>query len=80
MESSKNYKKIVEVIARQLGKKVETIKPELRMVEDLGADSLDIIEMLMTLEDEYGATIPDDVAMKLKTVADIVSYLDSIDK
>ena len=79
MENSKNYTKIVETIAAQLGKKVENIKPEHRIMEDLGADSLDIIELLMTLEDSYGVTIPDDDAMGLRTVEAIVNYLDKLD-
>ena len=68
--------KIIAVISKQLGKKPEDIKPEKRIVEDLGADSLDVVEMLMTLEETYGVAIPDDDAMQLRTVNDLVAYLD----
>ncbi|MCL2755727.1 MAG: acyl carrier protein [Firmicutes bacterium] len=79
MENSKvttSLDKVAAVIAKQLGKKVEDIKAEHRIVEDLNADSLDVIEMLMTLEDDYGVAIPDEEAPKLNTVGKIVEYLD----
>ena len=76
MEST-NYDKVIAVIAKQLRKKPEELKPEHTLAEDLGADSLDLVEMLMTLEDEHGVTIPDDDAPKLKTVAQIAQYLDA---
>lgn len=69
--------KIVKMIASKLNKKVEDVKPESRLVEDLGADSLDIVELLMMLEDEYGITIPDQDAVKLSTIADIVKFMSS---
>ena len=52
--------KVKELLAEQLGIDAKTINDDSNILEDLGADSLDIIEMLMTLEDEYGVTIPDD--------------------
>ena len=73
-----NQEKVIEVIAKQLGKKCCDIQLEHRIVEDLGADSLDVVEMLMTLEDDHGVVIPDDVAMNLKTVADVVAYLNKV--
>jgi acyl carrier protein len=76
-----NMPKVIAMIAKQLGKKPEDVTPEKRIVEDLGADSLDVVEMLMTLEETYGVTIPDDDAMNLKTVADLAGYLDkNLDK
>ena len=69
--------KVIAVIAKQLGKKPEEIKASHRVVEDLNADSLDVIEMLMTLEDNYGVAIPDEVAPTLNTVGKIVEYLDT---
>jgi len=69
--------KVIATIAKQLGKKPETIKAEHRIVDDLGADSLDVIEMLMGLEDDYGVVIPDDVAPTLTTVALIAEYLEA---
>lgn len=67
--------KIIKMIASKLSKKVEEVKLESRLVEDLGADSLDIVELLMMLEDEYGITIPDQDAMKLSTIGDIVTFM-----
>lgn len=69
--------KIIEMIAKKLNKKPEEITLQSRLVEDLGADSLDIVELLMTLEDEYGITIPDQDAMKLSTIGDIVKFMES---
>ena len=68
--------KIIKMIANKLGKKVESVTLESKLIEDLGADSLDIVEMLMMLEDEYGITIPDQDAMKISTIGDIVTYME----
>ena len=69
--------KIIEMIAKKLNKKIEQVTLQSRLVEDLGADSLDIVELLMTLEDEYGITIPDQDAMNLSTIGDIVKFMES---
>ena len=69
--------KVKSLIASQLGISEDKITPQSRLIEDLGADSLDTVEMLMTLEDEFGIAIPDDEAVKLKTVASIVEMIDS---
>ena len=66
---------VYAVIARQLNKTPNEISAEKRVIEDLGADSLDVVEMLMNLEDEYGIVVPDDVAMKMKTVGDIMDFI-----
>ena len=68
--------KIIKMIANKLGKKAEDIALTSRLIEDLGADSLDIVEMLMMLEDEYGITIPDQDAIKLSTIGDIVAFME----
>ena len=68
--------KIIDMIAKKLNKKAEEVTLQARLVEDLGADSLDIVELLMTLEDEYGITIPDQDAMKLSTIGDIVKFME----
>ena len=70
-----HFQKTAEVISKQLNKKVEDIKSEHRLVEDLCADSLDIVEMLMTLEETYGVVIPDEEAGNLRTVGQIAEYL-----
>lgn len=71
--------KIIKMIANKLGKKVADVKPESRLIEDLGADSLDIVELLMMLEDEYGITIPDQDAMNMSTIGDVVKFMESQD-
>ena len=72
--------KVTELLASQLNIGKEKIKPESRLVEDLGADSLDMIEMLMALEDNFGITVPDEKAAELKTVGDIVKFIDQTAK
>lgn len=64
-------KDIREMLANQLNIDKDKITSESKIVEDLGADSLDVVEMLMTMEDEFGVSISDEEALQLKTVADI---------
>ncbi len=71
-----NFEKIAALIADQLGKDVSEIKPESDIIKDLGADSLDVVQMLMGLEEEFGITVSEDEANALKTVADIVALVD----
>lgn len=68
--------KIKKLLGEQLNIAEDKIVEEARVVEDLGADSLDVVELLMTLEDEFGITVEDEDAMKLKTIKDIVSLID----
>jgi len=68
--------KVIALIAKQLGKPANTIKQTDRIVEDIGADSLDVVEMLTNIEDTYGVQIPDDDAAALKTIGDVAKYLD----
>ena len=72
--------KIVALIAEKLNKKVEDIKMESRLVEDLGADSLDVVELVMAFEDEFGISLPDEDVAKLKTIGDIVTYISNLKK
>ena len=67
--------KVKEVIVEQLGVDPERVKPEASFIDDLGADSLDIVELVMAMEEEFGIEIPDEDAEKLKTVGDVASYL-----
>ena len=68
--------KIRKIISEQLGIKLDRVKDETRLEEDLDADELDIVEMTMELEDELaGMEIPDEIANSWKTVGDIISYL-----
>ena len=71
------FDKIVELLAEQLDVDKETITAETRIAEDLNADSLDVVEMLMTLEDEFGITIPDEETSKLTTIKEIADMIDS---
>lgn len=67
--------KIRQLIATQLNKKPEEITDEKEIVKDLGADSLDVIEMLMSLEEEYNITVPEEDVVNIKTVGDIVKII-----
>ena len=69
--------KIKTIIADQLGVKFEEVTPEASFVNDLGADSLDTVELIMALEEEFNIEIPDDDAEKIKTVGDIVKYIEN---
>jgi len=68
--------KIKAVIAEQLGVKSEEVTEQAKFVDDLGADSLDTVELVMALEEEYGVEIPDEDAEKLTTVGDAIKYID----
>ncbi len=70
------YDKVVEMVVDQLGVKKEEVTSQAKFVEDLGADSLDTVELVMALEDEFGIEIPDEDAEKAKTVGDVVNYID----
>ena len=70
------FEKVKNMLIKQLRLKNVEITPESRIKEDLGADSLDVLQMLMTLEEDYGITIPDEKLAEFKTVADIVNYCD----
>ena len=67
--------KVRALLAEQLNIDVKTVKASSRIVEDLGADSLDMIEMLMSLEENFGISVPDDKVASLKTVDDIVAFI-----
>lgn len=68
--------KIKEVAAEQLGVDIETITGESSFTDDLGADSLDVVELIMALEEEFDTEIPDDEAETLKTVGDVVGFIE----
>ncbi len=70
--------KITAMLAEQLGIPASKITSESRIVDDLGADSLDVVELLMQLEDQTGKTIPDDKVSTIKTVGDIVKILEEL--
>ena len=68
---------VIEVVADRLGKPVDEVKPESNFVEDLDADSLDLVELIMALEDEYDVTIPDEDAQNIRTISDAVAYIET---
>ncbi len=67
--------KIKELIAKQLNKPVSEITDEKEVVKDLGADSLDVVEMLMNFEEEFDISVPESEAVKIKTVGDIIKLI-----
>ena len=67
--------RVKKIIVDQLGVEEELVTPEASFVDDLGADSLDTVELVMALEEEFGLDIPDEDADKMKTVGDAMSYL-----
>jgi acyl carrier protein len=69
--------RVKEIIAKELEVEAKQLTPEAKFIEDLGADSLDIVELVMALEEEFGLDIPDEEADKLKTVGDAMNYLKS---
>lgn len=68
--------KLIKIVSERLGVSAEKITPQASFVEDLGADSLDVVELMMSLEETYNLEIPDEVAEKIKTVQDVISYID----
>lgn len=69
--------KIKDIIVEQLSVDPEKVKPEASFIDDLGADSLDIVELVMAMEEEFDIEIPDEDAEKLKTVSDVTKYLET---
>jgi acyl carrier protein len=67
--------RIKEIIVNELGVEPEKVTEDASFVEDLGADSLDIVELVMAFEEEFGVDIPDEEAEKLQTVGDAIAYL-----
>lgn len=70
------FEKVKKLLAEQLNIPAEKILETSRVIDDLGADSLDVVEMLMTLEDEFNVTVTDEESVNLKTVGDIVKLID----
>lgn len=68
---------IIEIIAKQLKVDAADITPDTDIIDDLGADSLDVVELLMTIEDNYGITVPDDEVQNLRTIRLMSEYIES---
>ncbi len=69
--------RVTEIIMEQLGVSREQIRPEASFIDDLGADSLDIVELVMAMEEEFDIEIPDEEAEKIQTIRDATGYLQS---
>ena len=72
-----DLQKIREIVAEQLGVDVEEVTPEASFIDDLGADSLDTVELVMALEEAFSVEIPDEDAEKIKTINDAIAYIES---
>ncbi len=68
--------RLVELVATQLGVETDEVVPEARMLDDLGADSLDVVELVMSLEEAFDITVPDEDVETLATVGDMQAYLE----
>ncbi len=71
---------VVDVVVEQLSVPKENVKMESNIIEDLGADSLDVVELVMALEEKFDIEIPDSDAEKLKTIADVVTFVEGLKK
>lgn len=71
------FEKIADIIVKQLGTDIDEITENTNIMDDLGADSLDVVEMLMAIEESFGVSVPDEEIPNLKTVRDIVEYVES---
>ena len=69
--------KVKELISQQLNKYIDEITEDKEVVKDLGAESLDVVEMLMSLEEEFSITVPEEDAVNIKTVGDIIKLIES---
>ena len=75
MNGEEVFEKVKEIIVEQLGVAEDTVTQEASFIDDLGADSLDIVELIMALEEEFDIEIPDSDAEKVVTVGDVVEYI-----
>ncbi len=72
--------KVKDIIVEQLGVNPDQVNPDAKFIEDLGADSLDTVELVMAFEEEFSIEVPDEEAEKLQSVGDVISYIDSNNK
>ena len=76
LAEAKTYEKLKKIIVEQLGVDEGDVKPEASFVDDLNADSLDLVELIMSLEEEFGMEISDEEAERIKTVGDAAEYIE----
>lgn len=74
------FEDVRDVVVEQLNVPVESVKLESKIIEDLNADSLDVVELVMTLEEKFGIEIPENEAEKLLSIQDIVNFVENIQK
>ena len=67
--------RVTTIVGNQLGVEMKVLAPEASLLDDLGADSLDVVELVMALEEEFGIEVPDDDVENIRTIGDIVAYL-----
>jgi acyl carrier protein len=72
--------RVKDIIVEQLGVKPDQVTPAAKFIEDLGADSLDTVELIMALEEEFGIEVPDEQAEKLQSVGDVIKYVEETQK
>ena len=72
--------RVKDIVVEQLGVKPEQVTPQAKFIEDLGADSLDTVELVMALEEEFGIEVPDEQAEKLQSVGDVIKYVEESQK
>ncbi len=78
MADKTTEQRVKDIIVEQLGVSPEQVTPDAKFIEDLGADSLDTVELVMALEEEFGHEIPDEEAEKLQSVGDVTKYIEEI--
>jgi len=71
------FEKIVEIVVEQLGCDASEVTLDSGIIDDLGADSLDVVEMLMAVEDSFGVTVPDEEIPNLRTIRDFIAYVEA---
>ncbi|MDQ7819535.1 MAG: acyl carrier protein [Armatimonadota bacterium] len=71
------FERVKNIVVEQLGVSADEVSPESSFVDDLGADSLDVVELVMALEEEFGVEIPDEEAEKIATVGEAVKYIEA---
>jgi acyl carrier protein len=79
MSDKTNEARIKDIIVEQLGVNEDQVTTDAKLMEDLGADSLDAVELVMAIEEEFGIEVPDDEAEKLTSMGDILTYVDKAD-
>lgn len=80
MAEKTTEQRIKDIIVDQLGVNADQVIPEAKFIEDLGADSLDTVELIMALEEEFGIEVPDEEAEKLQSVGDVTKYIEENQK